>query len=192
MPTRSLPRNRKSHVKKELLDQVFTLVTSVEKLSSMWPKSNDGQPMPLDDAAMPADVARQISESLHSISSSLSRAVDLVQQSGQPPLLSGSLPPADPTTRDAYAMVQSAAAFLHDLGWLERQDGIERPDPLKLPALMPQQTAPEVKAAAMGIADGPKLRRWEVIEGEIALRHAVKGSPIETKLVSNPLRWLAA
>jgi hypothetical protein len=43
----------------------------------------------------------------------------------------------------------------------------------------------------MGIADGPKLRRWEPIEGEIALRHAVRELRLETKLVGHPpLDWL--
>ncbi len=86
-----------------------------------------------------------------------------------------------------YAKLQSATTFLRDLGILTP----DHAQPVKPPPVLPQQTAPEVKAAAMGLADGPKLRRWEPIEGEIALRHAVRGSPLETKLVSHPLlEWL--
>ena len=36
------------------------------------------------------------------------------------------------------------------------------------------------------IAEGSKLR-WEPLQGEIALRHAVRGASLETKLVGNPL-----
>jgi hypothetical protein len=65
------------------------------------------------------------------------------------------------------------------------------PAPLPLPILIPQQTFQEAKTVAVAIADGPALRRWTPIEGELALRHAVKGSPLETKLVGAPmLNWL--
>jgi hypothetical protein len=45
----------------------------------------------------------------------------------------------------------------------------------------------EAKALAIATADGPTLRRWTPIEGEVAWRHAVKDSPLETKLVGTTL-----
>jgi hypothetical protein len=62
---------------------------------------------------------------------------------------------------------------------------------LPLPARIPQQTFQEAKSVAISLADGPTLRRWTPIEGEIALRHAVKDVPLETKLVGTTLlNWL--
>jgi hypothetical protein len=62
---------------------------------------------------------------------------------------------------------------------------------LPLPARIPQQTFQEAKTIAIGLADGPALRRWTPIEGEIAWRHAVKDAPLETKLVGTSLLgWL--
>jgi hypothetical protein len=52
---------------------------------------------------------------------------------------------------------------------------------LPLPTRIPQQTFQEAKTIAVAIADGPALRRWTPIEGEIAWRHAVKDAPLETK-----------
>jgi hypothetical protein len=63
--------------------------------------------------------------------------------------------------------------------------------PCPLPSLLPQQTFQEAKTIAIAIADGPTGRRWTSIDGELALRHAVKGSPLETKLIGSPmLDWL--
>jgi hypothetical protein len=62
---------------------------------------------------------------------------------------------------------------------------------LPLPTRIPQSTFQEAKTLAMAIADGPTLRRWTPIEGEIAWRHAVRDSPLETKLVGTTLLgWL--
>jgi hypothetical protein len=62
---------------------------------------------------------------------------------------------------------------------------------LPLPTRIPQSTFQEAKTLAMAIADGPMLRRWTPIEGEIAWRHAVRDSPLETKLVGTTLlAWL--
>jgi hypothetical protein len=48
-----------------------------------------------------------------------------------------------------------------------------------------------VKTAGIALADGPMLRRWVEADGETALRHAVKGAPLETKLIGSPLLdWL--
>lgn len=69
----------------------------------------------------------------------------------------------------------------------------ERPQRQPLPVLLRQWTFAEAKAAAMALADGPSLRHWLPIEGEIAMRHiAGEGVPVETKLTSSPLLdWLA-
>jgi hypothetical protein len=63
-----------------------------------------------------------------------------------------------------------------------------------LPADLPQHTFPEAKVAAIPLADGPRLRRWIPVEGEIALRHRVsEREPLQTKLVGGPLLdWLGA
>lgn len=63
--------------------------------------------------------------------------------------------------------------------------------PRYLPTNLPQQTFPEAKALAIGMADGPQLRRWRPVEGEVALRHKVDGAALETKLTGGPLLdWL--
>ncbi len=168
----------------ELTLEVAALLASIDNLTEFWPKGNDGKPLPLGHANMPREAASRISQALSSISGSLAKAAAVLEQTAQ-----GLGPEADvdPATAEAYAKLRSATTFLRDLG-------VPTPDhsePVKPPQVLPQQTAPEVKAAAMGIADGPKLRRWEPIEGEIALRHAVRGAALETKLVSHPLlNWL--
>ncbi len=62
----------------------------------------------------------------------------------------------------------------------------------RLPTDLPQHTFPEAKAAAIALADGPKLRRWLPVEGEVALRHRVsEREPLQTKLLGAPLLdWL--
>jgi hypothetical protein len=170
--------------KQDLVLEVGALLASVSNLADIWPKGPDGQRLPLGDASMPLAVTRRITEALSSIGDSVARAAELLEQHA-PPRGPGGEP--DPDTRDAYAMLQTATAFLQDLGIA----GAEQAGVLRLPAILPQQTAPELKAAAMGIADGPKLRRWQPIDGEVALRHAVKGATLETKLESHPLLdWL--
>src|SRR5262249_19119987 len=63
--------------------------------------------------------------------------------------------------------------------------------PRYLPAALPQQTFPEAKALAIGMADGPQLRRRRPAEGGGALRHKVDGATLETKLTGGPLLdWL--
>ncbi len=44
----------------------------------------------------------------------------------------------------------------------------------------------------MALADGPRLRRWLPVEGELALRHRVsEREPLQTKLLGAPLLdWL--
>lgn len=46
-----------------------------------------------------------------------------------------------------------------------------------------QQTAQEMKTAGVALTDGPTGQRWNDMEGEVALLHAMDGSPLETKLV---------
>jgi hypothetical protein len=168
----------------ELTLEVAALLGSIDNLTEFWPKSEDGKPIPLGHASMPSDAADRISQALSSISGSVAKAAAVLEQTARG---LGFEAEADPATREAYAKLQSATSFLRDLGILTT----EQAEPVKPPPVLPQQTAPDVKAAAMGLADGPKLRRWEPIEGEIALRHAVRGSALETKLVSHPLLdWL--
>lgn len=97
-----------------------------------------------------------------------------------------------------YPVPPEAAASL-----LVALDGADWPTPAAAPALrrvairrglppvLPQQTFQEAKSLTIAIADGAKLRRWVPIDGELALRHVVKGSPLETKLLGHPLLdWL--
>jgi hypothetical protein len=70
----------------------------------------------------------------------------------------------------------------------------EKPAPRKkrqqLPEVLPQQTFMEARNLFVAIADGRTLRRWQEVRGEIALRHAVEGEPIQTKLTAGPaLEW---
>jgi hypothetical protein len=153
----------------EVVSEVAALLASIDSLSQSWPKGPDGQPVRLGDASMPTEVAERVGRALQTASGSVAKAAALL---GQHTLGRPSEAATDPATRAAYAMLQSATAFLKDLGVLEG-DATELAKP---PIVLAQQTAPEVKAAAMGIADGPKLRRWEPIEGEIALRHVVRHS----------------
>ena len=67
-----------------------------------------------------------------------------------------------------------------------------REDGVKLPACLPQQTCPEVKTMAVALADGPRLRRWSRVDGELALVHMIdQTSTLKTKLLGTPLlNWL--
>jgi hypothetical protein len=73
-----------------------------------------------------------------------------------------------------------------------RRHASKQPATTPLPADLPQHTFPEAKVAAIALADGPRLRRWLPVEGEIALRHRVsEREPLQTKLVGAPLLgWL--
>ncbi|MGH2355814.1 MAG: hypothetical protein ACRDI2_08260 [Chloroflexota bacterium] len=60
-----------------------------------------------------------------------------------------------------------------------------------LPEALAQQTFPEAKALAIALADGPKLRRWKPVAGDIALWHHVDRATLQTKLNGGPLLdWL--
>ena len=64
----------------------------------------------------------------------------------------------------------------------------KQPSTTPLPTDLPQHTFPEAKVAAMALADGPRLRRWLPVEGELALRHRVsERKPLQTKLLGAPL-----
>ena len=56
-----------------------------------------------------------------------------------------------------------------------------------IPEQLPQQTFAEARAVGQAIAAGPFLKGWDDVEGEVALRHAVAGSPLEVKLAGSPL-----
>ncbi len=57
----------------------------------------------------------------------------------------------------------------------------------QIPAKLPQQTFMEARNPAIAIADGPFGRRWEEVSGETALRHAIPGASIQTKLTAKPV-----
>src|SRR5207249_3911061 len=67
-----------------------------------------------------------------------------------------------------------------------------RPRPAALSATIPQPTFIEARNAAIALADGPDLRFWEVLLGEVGLRHAIPGQRVQTKLVPGALLdWFA-
>ncbi|HEX2950879.1 MAG TPA: hypothetical protein VHV83_15155 [Armatimonadota bacterium] len=52
---------------------------------------------------------------------------------------------------------------------------------------IPQYTFHEARTVAIAIADAHTGRRWEQIEGEIAVRHVIPGEPLQTKFAAGPL-----
>jgi hypothetical protein len=60
-----------------------------------------------------------------------------------------------------------------------------------LPTEIRQRTFQEMRNMAIGMADGPSLRRWAMIDGESALSHVIPGQPIQTKFTASPamLGW---
>lgn len=52
---------------------------------------------------------------------------------------------------------------------------------------IPQYTFHEARTMAIAIADARSGRRWEQIEGEIAIRHVIPGEPLQTKFAAGPL-----
>ena len=148
----------RSPTNSELTLEVAALLASIDNLTEFWPKGDHGKPVPLGHASMPPEAADRISQALSSISGSVAKAAAVLEQTAHG---LGPTAEADPATAEAYAKLQSATAFLRDLGVLTP----DQAEPVKPPQVLPQQTAPEVKAAAIGIADGPKLRRWEPYPG---------------------------
>lgn len=61
-----------------------------------------------------------------------------------------------------------------------------------LPTAIMQQTFQEMRSIAVATADGPSFRRWEQVQGEIALRHVIPDQPHQIKLVPNArmVGWL--
>lgn len=57
----------------------------------------------------------------------------------------------------------------------------------RLPPTMRQWTFQEARTLAIAIADGPALRRWAEIAGEVALRHVVPEEPLQTKFAPSAL-----
>lgn len=55
------------------------------------------------------------------------------------------------------------------------------------PESIPQYTFHEARTMAIAIADARSGRRWEQIEGEIAVRHVIPGEPLQTKFAVGPL-----
>ncbi|MEW6736273.1 MAG: hypothetical protein AB1489_33580, partial [Acidobacteriota bacterium] len=78
---------------------------------------------------------------------------------------------------------QSHSTFSHRLEYLGKGYALSQ--------IFPQQTFMEVRNIAIAITDGPRLRRWEEVAGEIALRHVIPGEPIQTKFIAGlALKWL--
>src|SRR5205807_1579356 len=72
----------------------------------------------------------------------------------------------------------------------EQQQGVEKVPRHSLPKNLPQQTCREIRNATIAVADGPTLRRWEIVEGEAALTHTIPGETLRTKLTAGPgLDW---
>src|SRR5215204_3345083 len=87
----------------------------------------------------------------------------------------------------ATASLPAAAATESGKGPRRRRPDGVRP----LPARLVQQTFPEAKALAVGLADGPKLRHWRQLEGDIALLHQADKSLLMTLLKGTALLdWL--
>jgi hypothetical protein len=58
--------------------------------------------------------------------------------------------------------------------------------------IFPQQTSMESLCATIAIADGPTLRGWMPITGEVAMRHAVDNAPLQARITPGLLpQWLA-
>jgi hypothetical protein len=60
-----------------------------------------------------------------------------------------------------------------------------------LPPYLAQQTFQEARSLAVAIADGPALRRWAELTGELALRHAIPDEPHQVKFTAGAqlLNW---
>lgn len=72
----------------------------------------------------------------------------------------------------------------------EQQQRIEKLPRHSLPKNLPQQTCREIRNAAIAVADGPTLRRWNIVEGETALTHKIPGETLHTRLTAGPgLDW---
>jgi hypothetical protein len=68
---------------------------------------------------------------------------------------------------------------------------------LRLPDALPHYTFAEAREVHRAIGDGPVLKHWAGVEGEIALRHALPGEPLQTKFapsvrLSEFRRWAGA
>src|SRR4051794_25377317 len=94
--------------KNAVVSEVAALLASIDSLSQSWPKGPDGQPVRLGDASMPSDVAERVGQALQTASGSVARAAALL---GQHTLGRPSEAATDPSTRAAYAMLQSATNF---------------------------------------------------------------------------------
>lgn len=90
--------------------------------------------------------------------------------------------------REIERIQQALRQRLEELSKLQEQPSKIRKR--SLPKNLPQQTCMEIRNAAIAVADGRTLRRWEDVEGENALTHVVPGDPIRTKLTAGPtLDW---
>lgn len=58
---------------------------------------------------------------------------------------------------------------------------------VRRPVAVPQQTFVEARDVGIALADGRGLRNWTRLDGDLALRHQVTGSRLETKLVGASL-----
>jgi hypothetical protein len=91
-----------------------------------------------------------------------------------------------------------AAAAMAAVMWVkyfpdEQPFGPPEPEPpdVRVPRSLPQPTFEEFREAAQALGDGPFLRAWEVLEGEVAWVHQRPRSTLFTRLEHSPhLAWL--
>jgi hypothetical protein len=71
-----------------------------------------------------------------------------------------------------------------------RPDRRARKPLTRVPQTIRQQTAPEFRSAAAALSDSPILRRFENVEGDVALRHIVDGWDLQTVISGgSALQW---
>jgi hypothetical protein len=145
-----------------LVEQMTTVLARVNRLSEIWPKTATGERVPLEEAAQDEAFVQEVMAAIQSVNGQLAEATDRLRTALEGSDNGGKR--CAPRKGDpALRLLQDAMRIAERFNAAGPLEGL-----LKLPNILPQQTAPEVKAAAMGIADGPKLRRWEPIDGEIA------------------------
>jgi len=86
---------------------------------------------------------------------------------------------------------------LFDIGeqfspWYAKHYGLRplRPITTLIPARQAQQTNQMTRTMNVALGDAPKMNRWQVVEGEIALRHVIPEWPLQTLLkAGQALSW---
>lgn len=76
--------------------------------------------------------------------------------------------------------------------WYEKQDELHRQKQITTPVpdRQAQQTGQMIRTINAAFGDAPTLRRWESLDGQIALRHVIQGWSLETLLMpGKTLTW---